>query len=241
MTRFFRTIVIALLCLAVLGQWSLFGGMAMAGTMDGALEKAIAAGHLTSDQSAAIQDRLERIRSEGLPAAPFTAKIEEGLSKRVHGQVIVRALDAMRDDYVFAAKNLERDGFTPDPQDVVITGDSLRLGLTRQELSEMAQVNPHATPAMLATAARTRAYLNAINFQAAMASDIVHQGLVFATLEPEWTQLFRVVQRARAAGMADEIVAKAASRALAEGESLDALLQVLGFTGRDTRQKPDNN
>jgi F420-0:gamma-glutamyl ligase len=50
-----------------------------------------------------------------------------------------------------------------------------------------------------------------------------------------------VVQRARAAGIADRVVAEAAALVMGEGGGPAEVLQQLGFTGRDTRQAPGEN
>ena len=237
MPRFSNRLLTASLCLAAL---CLLGCLApdwvLAAAMDGVLEKAQAEKRLTQEEAEGIKTRIGQARTQGLPSAPFTAKVDEGLAKRIPGGAIIHALDAMRDDYAFARDALARGGHSPAPEDIAMAGDSLRLGLSRAELTELAGLEPPA--AMLATAARTRAYLNAIAFPAELSGNILRQGLASGALTPGWTQLFRVVQRARGAGMADAAVAEAASRTLAEMGELNALLQELGFTGRDTRQAP---
>ena len=227
----------ASLCLAALWLLGcLAPGRVLAAAMDGVLEKAQAEKRLTQEEAEGIKSRIGQARTQGLPSAPFTAKVDEGLAKRIPGGAIIHALDAMRDDYAFARDALARGGHSPAPEDIALAGDSLRLGLSRAELTELAGLEPPA--AMLATAARTRAYLNAIAFPSELSANILRQGLASGALTPGWTQLFRVVQRARGAGMADAAVAEAASRTLAEMGGLNALLQELGFTGRDTRQAP---
>jgi len=213
---------------------------ALAASLGGVLEKAQAEGRLTPEEAEAIKTRIEQARTQGLPSAPFTVKVDEGLAKRIPGGAIIHALDALRDDYAFAQDALARGGHSPAPEDIALAGDSLRLGLSRPELTELAALEPPAPATMLATAARTRAYLNAIAFPAALSTTILRQGLASGALTPGWTQLFRVVQRARGAGMPDSAVAEAASRTLAEMGGLNALLQELGFTGRDTRQAPSD-
>lgn len=226
------------LCLLALSLWAVAPGPVLASSLGGVLDKARAEGRLTAEEATAIESTVEGARSQGLPAGPFAAKVDEGLAKRVPGRGILNALEVMRDDYLFARTTLARDGVDPAPEDVVMAGDSLRLGLTRRELAELANLQPRAAAAMLATAARTRAYLNGISFPPALSADILRQGLATGTLTPGWTQLFRVVQRARDAGRPDAAVAEAAIRTLGEGGGPADLLQELGFTGRDTRQAP---
>jgi len=100
----------------------------------------------------------------------------------------------------------------------------------------MAELNP--PPPMLATAARTRAALSAIDFPAVLSGDILRRGLSLGSLTPGWEQLFRVAQRTRDAGMPDDAVAVAAARILADGGGPAEVLQELGLTGRDTRRGP---
>lgn len=234
----FRSILGAGLCLLALSLWAVAPGPAQASSLGGVLDKAMAEGRLTAAEAFAIESTVEDARSQGLPVGPFATKVDEGLAKRVSGRGILSALEVMRDDYLFARTTLARDGVDPAPVDVVMAGDSLRLGLTRRELIELASLQPRAAAAMLATAARTRAYLNGISFPSALSAEILRHGLAAGTLEPSWTQLFRVVQRARDAGRSDAAVAEAAIRTLSEGGGPGDLLQELGFTGRDTRQAP---
>lgn len=226
------------LFLLALSLWAVAPGLALASSMGGALDRARAEGRLTAEEASAIESTVEDVRNQGLPAGPFTAKVDEGLAKRVPGRGILNALEVMRDDYLFARTTLARDGIDPAPEDVVMVGDSLRLGLSRRELTEIVALQPRAAAAMLATASRTRAYLNGISFPPALSVDILRQGLAAGSLTPGWTQLFRVVQRARDAGKPDAAVAEAAIRTLGEGGGPGDLLQELGFTGRDTRRAP---
>ena len=234
MSRFSSALIAALL--VAFTVLSTAPERAMAASVSGVLQKALAEGRLSQQECEDIEGMVQKARSEGLPVAPFTAKVEEGLAKRVPGAAIVRALTSMSSDYAFARDALERTGSVPTPADIAATGDSLRLGLSRTELSALADMQPVAP--VLATAARTRACLNAVDFPPRLSDDILRRGMTAGTLSPAWTQLFRVVQRARKAGLHDTAVAEAASRILAEGSGIAALLQELGFTTRDTRQAP---
>lgn len=211
---------------------------ALASALDAPLRQAQDDGRLTARDAQAIEAAIDRARAQGLPPAPFEAKAEEGLAKRVTGRAIIQALETMRSDYAYARDALARGGREPSPDDVVMAGDSLRLGLTRQELDDLAAFEPPATPAELATAARTRAALNAVAFPARLSDAILRRGLASGSLSAQWTQLFRVVQRTREAGLPDAAVADAATRTLADGGGPTELLQELGLTGRDTRKGP---
>jgi hypothetical protein len=232
MARFSNILLVPIL----LAVWLLAPVTARAYPLEGSLRQAQEDGRLTPEEAEGIQARIDQAREQGLPSAPFAAKVEEGLAKRVHAQVIIHALDVIQDDYAFARDTLRQNGAESSPDDIVQTGDSLRLGLTRRELTEMAELNPPAP--MLATAARTRAALNAIGFPAPLSGEIMRQGLTLGSLTPGWEQLFRVVQRTREAGIPDVAVADAAARVLADGGSPAELLQELGLTGRDTRHEP---
>lgn len=232
MTRFSRTLLVSFL----LAIWLLAPFTAEAYRIESSLRQAQEDGRLTPEEAQGIQARIDQTREQGLPSAPFAAKVEEGLAKHVRAQAIIQALDVIRGDYVFARDTLRRNGVEPTPDDIVLTGDSLRLGLTRLELTAMADLNP--PPPMLATAARTRAALNAIDFPAPLSDKIMRQGLSLGSLKPGWERLFRVVQRTREVGIPDVTVADAAARVLADGGSPAELLQELGLTGRDTRHEP---
>ena len=234
MSRFSSTLVAAFL--VAFTVWSPAPERAMAASVSGVLQKARAEGRLSQQECEGIEEIVQKARNEGLPVAPFTAKVEEGLAKRVPGPAIVRALTTMSSDYAFARDALVRTGSAPTPADIAATGDSLRLGLSRTELSALADMQPSAP--VLATAARTRACLNAVDFPPKLSDDILRRSMAAGTLSPAWTQLFRVVQRARKAGLPDTVVAEAASRIMAEGSGIAALMQELGFTTRDMRQAP---
>ena len=235
MARRFSFLLIAFL---VAAAWLPEPMNALASALDAPLRQAQDDGRLTARDAQAIEAAIDQAQAEGLPPAPFTAKAEEGLAKRVAGRAIVQALETMRSDYVFARDALSQGGREPSPDDVVMAGDSLRRGLTRQELDQMAAFDPPASPAELATAARTRAALNAVAFPARLSDDILRRGLASGALSAQWAQLFRVVQRTREAGIPDAAVAEAATRILADGGGPAELLQELGLTGRDTRNAP---
>lgn len=232
MARFSNILLVPIL----LAVWLLAPVTAHAYSLEGSLRQAQEDGRLTPEEAEGIQIRIDQAREQGLPSAPFAAKVEEGLAKRVRAQVIIHALDVIQGDYAFARDTLRRNGAEPSPDDIVQTGDSLRLGLTRRELTEMAELNPPAS--MLATAARTRAALNAIGFAAELSGDILRRGISLGSLTPGWEQLFRVVQRTRANGMSDAALAAAATRILADGGNPADVLQELGLTDRDTRHGP---
>lgn len=240
MARSFSILLAAAVFLAVALPWGPAAGLARAASA-ASLEKARDEGRLTREESSAIEATIEQARAQGLPTAPFAAKVDEGLAKRIPGRAILHALEAMRDDYAFSRDTLSQTGGTPSPEDIALAGDSLRLGLSRQELSALAALKPPATAAMLATAARTLAYLKAVDFPSALANGILRQGLASGSLTPGWTQLFRVVQRAREAGVTDQALAEAATRTLLDGGGPAELLQDLGFTGRDIRQAPGDS
>lgn len=238
MARYFSILLASAVFLAASLPWNSATGLARAASV-ASLEKALDEGRLTREESAAIEATIEQARAQGLPTAPFAAKVDEGLAKRIPGRAILHALESMRDDYAFSRDTLAQAGGTPSPEDIALAGDSLRLGLSRQELSALAAQKPPA--AMLATAARTLAYLKAVDFPSALANGILRQGLASGSLTPGWTQLFRVVQRAREAGVTDQALAEAATRTLLDGGGPAELLQDLGFTGRDTRQAPGDS
>jgi len=234
MNRFSSIILAAVLAAAMF--WSFAPRQSWAASVEGVLQKARADGRLSAEECAAIEAAVEDARQQDLPASPFAAKIEEGLAKRMRGIAILQAIDTMRGDYAFARAALSKSGTAPTTEDIVTTGDSLRLGLSRTELSGLADMKPPA--AVLATASRTLAYLNAVDFPPRLSNDIILQGIRRGSLAPDWTQLYRVVQRARQAGLTDTTVTDAAVRTLDEGEQLPALLLELGFTTRDIHHAP---
>lgn len=235
-----RSSILAAAALWLAAAWLLLAAApALCASGHGSLDAAVENGRLSRDDARAIAALIEQARAQGLPEGPLAAKVEEGLAKRVPGQAIVRAVDAMRGDYAFSRDALARGGaFAPTPGDVVLAGDSLRLGLSREDLTRLARQAFGASPAMLATAARTQAFLNGIGFPADLSARVLSQGLEAGALTPAWTHLFKAVQRAREAGASDDAVAAAAARTLAEGGGPGEMLHDLGLTSRDMRQLP---
>ena len=233
MARLCNVILTALLLAATCSE-----APALVSQLAGTLQRAQVEKRLTPEEAAGIETGISEAVGQGLPRGPFAAKVEEGLAKRVPGRAILQALETMRGDYAFARDVLARGGTEPSPDDIAQTGESLRLGLTRQQLTEMAALAPPAPPAMLAIAARTRAGLNAVGFPSPLSEGILRTGLSAGLLTPGWEQLFRVVQRTRASGVPDTDVAAASARVMAGGGGPGEVLQELGLTGRDTRQAP---
>ncbi|EPR41238.1 hypothetical protein dsx2_0325 [Desulfovibrio sp. X2] len=199
---------------------------------------AVEAGALGREDGAAVLAELARASGEGLPVAPFAAKVEEGLAKGVSGPAIVRALDAKLADYAFARQALAANGRSPDAEAVAAAGESLRQGLSRDELSALAAVPGNADAAMVARAAHIKALLDEIGFSREASAGLLGEGLARASLAPSWLYLSKVVLKAREKGVSDARLAQAARDALSGTGSFNEFMQDIGFTTRNLRGAP---
>lgn len=218
----------------------LFAVPAAAGAPQAAASRVEAAaeqGRLALGEAEDLLRLLAGLQGAGLPDAPFAAKIEEGLAKGVPGPTIVRALERMRGDFVFAREVLTLHGVVPPEAALEEAGESLRLGLTREELEALASARGPSGAEMVARAARVQALLAGIGFPRQAAAELARTGLAHATLSPSWIYLSKTVLQARERGVPDDRVAEAARSVLAESGSYNDFLTSIGFTTRQTREK----
>ncbi len=234
----------ALLCAAPLPAMAAQGALAGQAVEAGApqasvarLEAAAAQGRIATDEADGLLRLLAGLKADGLPVDPFTAKMEEGLAKGVPGPAIVRALERMRGDYVFVRETLTFEGEAPPPQAVDEAGESLRLGLSREDLASLAAGHGPSKADMVARAASIQALLSGIGFPRAEAAGLVRIGLAHATLSPSWVYLSKTVLQARERGVQDGRILESARAALSESGSYNDFLVGIGFTTRDMREK----
>lgn len=234
-----------------MGRASSLAGLALAATLLAApasaagvppavaarVEAAAEQGRLAPGEAESLQRLLAGLQAAGLPTAPFAAKIEEGLAKVVPGPVMVRALERMRGDFVFARETLTFDGVVPPEAALEEAGESLRLGLTREELTALVASRGPSGAEMVARAARVQALLAGIGFPRQAAAELTRTGLAHASLSPSWGYLSKTVLQARERGIPDDRVAEAARSVLAESGSYNDFLTGIGFTTRQTREK----
>jgi hypothetical protein len=188
---------------------------------------------------------LIRVKDAGFPLAAFEDKIREGISKHIAPGRIEKGLTALLADYRFAW-NLLRKNFRPskgksDPA-VQSLVESLDAGLGRKALQRFCNSAPRTVPsAMLAVAARNKAYLNQLGFEAALSDEILSTGLTNRSLTVGWTYFYRLVAASKRKGISDDVIARIAINALKEKADLRPVMKKLGFILRDVKEGPQRN
>jgi hypothetical protein len=175
----------------------------------------------------------------GFPAEPITAKMDEGLAKRIPAARIVAALQTRVDNGSFVMQLPQAStggGAQSDRESLAMLADSLELGLARGDLEQLAQAG--GSLAMVAVAAEMTAMLQQIGFDPEWQARIAHTGLKAGALEKAWRSLPQIVALARQRDIPDSDIAQAVIERLEKGAGPQDLLPALGFTGRDLRQGP---
>jgi hypothetical protein len=116
--------------------------------------------------------------------------------------------------------------------------ESLELGLGRQELRELCEGAPTVSLEMLAVAARNKAYLIQIGFDAELTDKILSTGLANASFTPGWASFYRLAAASKRKGASEDMIAHAAIEALKQNEDMRNVMKKLGFIVRDVRHGP---
>ncbi|MEF2144931.1 MAG: hypothetical protein V3573_05755 [Desulfovibrionaceae bacterium] len=194
-------------------------------------------GQMAPAEAASLARTLLAPCTENFPVAPFADKTAEGLAKHIPAPRIQSALEAKLEDYRFArtalASATQEPGWEPTPEQVGLAGESLALGVEREELATLVRTQAQADPAMLLTAVQALAYMKQAGYDADMVRPILDAGLNAQSLTPEWVYLSRVALTARKRGVGPEQLRDAAIQALSQGHDLRSLTRDLGFTARN--------
>jgi hypothetical protein len=218
-----------------------------AGVPESALNQVLKVGAeygLSSQDSETFLLILQAVQEENLPVGPFVGKIEEGLAKGISPLTIVSVVQRKIDDYRFVRQTLAQTMRNDQPegnmshQNLTRMVGSLDAGLSREEFTGFMERAPSTQLSMLARAAEGYALLKQIQFDEALAAEILFIGLRNKSFTPSWRYLAKVVATARRRGMTDQEIATAARTALREQRPFKEFMEKLGFTSRDVRRGP---
>jgi hypothetical protein len=184
---------------------------------------------------------LVRIKENGLKLAPFQEMIREGIAKQVTPDRIELGLNELWSDHLFARELLAvKSGVSSKQTEATMQlfVESLELGLSRQELRELCEGAPTVPLEMLAIAARNKAYLKQIGFDAELTDKILSTGLANSSLTPGWASFYRLAAASKRKGVSEDMIAQAAIEALKRNEDMRNVMRKLGFIVRDVRHGP---
>jgi hypothetical protein len=184
---------------------------------------------------------LVNVKESGLKLAPFQDMIREGIAKHVTLERIEKGLNELWSDHLFARELLAEKSRSSSKQTEAAFQslvESLELGLGRQELRELCEGAPTVSLEMLAVAARNKAYLIQIGFDAELTDKILSTGLANASFTPGWASFYRLAAASKRKGASEDMIAHAAIEALKQNEDMRNVMKKLGFIVRDVRHGP---
>lgn len=219
----------------------------LAGVPDEELNRFLALGRdydLDESTVAGFIRIVNSVQKEAVPRGPFWDKIEEGLAKRVTPVRIEAVLLRKLDDYRFAREVMEHlartagtgEPYTPDQ--LIVLGETLSMGISREALSDFLRHAPSAPLPMSLIAAENFALLHQIGFDPELTRELLGAGLAAQCFTPRWRYLSRVVAAAQMKGESDAFIADTIRRVIRDKKDFNDLMDGLGFTGRDMQAGP---
>jgi len=181
------------------------------------------------------------IRRAGMPLDPFLGKIDEAMAKGVNPAQLEAGLRDRMADYRFVMQLLEikyPSDRLPGQDTLAALVDCLDLGLSRETLADFLRRAPATSPAMLATAARNKAFLQQIGFDPKTSDELLRYGMTHRCLTAPWAGLFKVAAAAARKGISDKRFATAVVHVWKTRGDPHQVLQELGFTMRNIRRGP---
>jgi len=204
------------------------------------LDTSVSDGSMAEPDAISLIESLAAVCKDGLPTAPFEAKLEEGLAKRIPPVRILPALESMRNQYE-AARDILSGVDVAGADSVLVMGDGLVKGVPAtifKAYSETYRAQPHDR--FLDGLAMT-SYLSQAGFDYQLTDSILETGFKAGSLTDQWRYLVRVVLIARKRGIDDARIAEAARTSLSGGGTLSDLASSLGFTLRDMSGRSISN
>jgi len=194
-------------------------------------------GGVAAEHMARWIDFLREVHEEGLPWAPFSDKIQEGLAKRVPPPLVFNVLEKKRSDYRFV-----RDALKESPagggasakaagEPLAFLAESLGWGLSREEVKEILHGAP--SPDALGETAQVWAVLKQLRFDEAGTRRLVFTGMEEGYFVPSNAGLSRVFGAARRKGVPESRIVEAALEAMKRRQSPEALSRTLGLSESD--------
>jgi hypothetical protein len=251
MSRLFKTLarrallgLLLVACLAATGQAAedpvdaLAAEATAAGVGADELDRVMALGFKYDLEREAVAGYVAVLRAAaeaGLPRAPFISKIEEGLAKRVPGPRILAVVNTKLERYGFtrelAHSTLERWGYEPqslNSADLVAIAESLGGALDPEALAGFLRRAPAVPAPRLARAVEYLAALRQMSLEPSTADRIVLAGMEREFFsKPDW-ELAWVINEAKKAGIADEVIGATALAAVRQEKTLTEVCYSLG-------------
>lgn len=171
----------------------------------------------------------------------FMNRLEEGISKRIHGTRIAQVLEERLARLMLVSERLQLGRETDDSAyqaAVAALADGLEMGLTSQDLDTLVERAGDAPVAMTAVAAEMWALLKQLEVAPNLTDQILSEGLAQRALNPAWRHFPQIVAIARQKGVPDEATFAEALKGLQAGGVPADLLIRLGFTGRNLQDGP---
>lgn len=206
-------------------------------TLDRVLDSA-GEGRLTEPEGSALILPLIEACDLKLPLKPFCEKLEEGLSKHVRPQLIVRALKVKVEDYVFSRALLPGPPDKINPRLLTVLGEGLSKGTPRADVEAyVVEFSPQPAESFLAGAEMV-CLLGQARFDYRLTRTMLDAGFASGGLTPEWRFFIWTVLVARQRGIADPQIAHEAVQVLADRGTPSDVASRLGFSSRSLSGRP---
>lgn len=176
-----------------------------------------------------------------LPLAPLEDKLSEGLAKRVAYSLIARALWQKYDAYEYVRSQLVLHLVHNEPELLTVLGEGVSKGVPRADVEGYISSFANYPPEQFLTGAHMTSLLGQAGFNYGLTRLMLEAGFKAGGPGVQWRYIIRVVLVARKRGVADQIIADAARKALAENGTPNDVAARLGFTGRSLTGRGDSN
>jgi len=154
---------------------------------------------------------IREAKEEDLPIGPLVSKMEEGLGKRIHAEIIERVLRQQLSQYHFARrvvhKTMNRWSIPTqslESGELVRLSKTLSMGISRQEMEGFFARAPQAPIGEIVNALELMAALKQSHLQTEMSEEIVFTGLKKGFFSKTAWNLPLMVSAAKSKKIADE-------------------------------------
>ena len=179
-------------------------------------------------------------KEEDLPIGPLVSKMEEGLGKRIHAEMIDRVLRQQLSQYHFARKVVHKTmnrwsipTQSLEPGELVRLSKTLSMGISRQEMEGFFARAPQAPIAEIVNALELMAALKQSHLQTEMSEEIVFTGLKKGFFSKTAWNLPLMVSSAKSKKVADEKIKAAAIEVVSGKKSVLKAHTELGLDSHD--------
>ncbi len=184
-------------------------------------------------------------KEEDLPIGPLVSKMEEGLGKRIHAEIIERVLRQQLSQYHFARrvahKTMNRWSIPTqslESGELARLSKTLSMGISRQEMEGFFARAPQAPIAEIVNALELMAALKQSNLQTEMSEEIVFTGLKKGFFSKTAWDLPLMVSAAKSKKIADEKIKAVAIEVVSGKKSVLKAHTELGLDPHDLASGP---